>query len=216
MDFTGPVEVYTTRPPPSTPKIFTVTTFAHTSPVSGETRALVYLPGATFSEIESRLHDIDILVIPGAHPDVLDRYIPSAHGQQILSLLQKFATLPPRKEAGHRILQSVCSGAVLLGAAGVLKGRTATTHHICYEQLKEYADKAAGGESGIDIVKKRWVDGGFTEEGVRIVNAAGVSSGIDASLWVTELVAGEEVYRYVEDILEFERRGEGDAWGVKG
>lgn len=85
---------------------------------------------------------------------------------------------------------------------------------MCYEMLKEYADEAAGGDSGIHVVKKRWVDGGKTEAGVRIVNAGGVSSGIDASLWVTELVGGEKAYRYVEEVMEFERRGEGQAWGI--
>ncbi|KAF1967983.1 class I glutamine amidotransferase-like protein [Bimuria novae-zelandiae CBS 107.79] len=214
MDFSGPVEVYSTRPPPNTPKVFNVTTFAHTNPVGGEHSVLVYVPGASFSAVERELENYDILVIPGAHPDVLEEFLPTEYGQKLLALLRRFATLPPRKETGHRILQSVCSGAIILGAAGVLEGRTATTHHSCYGMLKEYADKAAGGDSGINVVKKRWVDGGKTEEGVRIVNAGGVSSGIDASLWVTELVGGKELYKFTEEIMEFERRGEGQAWGV--
>ncbi|KAJ4299596.1 hypothetical protein N0V90_004842 [Kalmusia sp. IMI 367209] len=207
MDFSGPVEVYSTRPSPGTPQLFTVKTFAHTSPVGGENSVLVYVPGTSFLDVEQNLEKYDILVVPGAHPDVLENYIPSEEGQQVLALLQRFSKLPPRKEAGHRILQSVCSGAVILGAAGVLAGRTATTHHICYDMLKDFADKAAGGDSGIKVVKKRWVDGGKTEEGVRIVNAGGVSSGIDASLWVTEMVGGEKAYKFVEEIMEFERRG---------
>lgn len=214
MDFSGPVEVYSTRPPPGTQKIFNVKAFAHSNPVGGENSVLVYVPGASFADVEQSLEQYDIIVVPGAHPDILAEFIASDNGRQTLELLRKFATLPPRKETGYRILQSVCSGAVILGAAGVLAGRTATTHHICYDMLKEYADKAAGGDSGINIVKKRWVDGGHTEAGVRIVNAGGVSSGIDASLWVTELIGGEKVYRYVEEILEFERRGEGQAWGI--
>ncbi|KAL1596298.1 hypothetical protein SLS60_008943 [Paraconiothyrium brasiliense] len=212
MDFSGPVEVYSQRPPPGSPQVFNVTTFAHNNPVGGENGVLVYVPGASFSDIEEQLDNYDILVVPGAHPDLLAEFIASEDGQKTLALLQRFAKLPPRKEKVHRILQSVCSGSVILGAAGVLAGRTATTHHICYNMLKEYADKAAGGDSGINVVKKRWVDGGKTEAGVRIVNAGGVSSGIDASLWVTELICGEKVYKYVEEILEFERRGEGQAW----
>ncbi|KAK7190375.1 hypothetical protein DPSP01_011547 [Paraphaeosphaeria sporulosa] len=215
MDFSGPVEVYSTRPPPGTPQVFSVKTFAHTNPVGGENSVLVYVPGASFAEVEQQLENYDILVVPGAHPDIITEFVASEHGQKTLALLQRFAKLPPRKEAGYRILQSVCSGAVILGAAGVLAGRTATTHHICYDMLKEYADKASGGDSGINIVKKRWVDGGETEAGVRIVNAGGVSSGIDASLWITELVGGKELFQFTEEILEFERRGEGQAWGVK-
>lgn len=172
------------------------------------------MPGASFADVEQQLENYDILVIPGAHPDTLAEFIPSDYGLKTLALLQKFVRLPAREKAGCRILQSVCSGALILGAAGVLAGRTATTHHICYDMLKEYADKAAGGDSGIDIVKRRWVDSGETESGVRIVNAGGVSSGIDASLWVVELVGGKELSRFTEEIMEFEKRGEGEAWGV--
>jgi putative intracellular protease/amidase len=214
MDFSGPAEVYSTRPPSNTPKIFDIKTFAHTNPVRGENSVLVYVPGASFSDVEQQLENYDILVVPGAHPDVIADFVDSEYGQKTLALLRRFVKLPPRKETGHRILQSVCSGSVILGAAGVLAGRTATTHHICFDMLKEYADKAAGGDSGINVVKKRWVDGGKTEAGVRIVNAGGVSSGIDASLWITELVGGEEAFKWTEKILEFERRGEGQAWGV--
>ncbi|KAF2439826.1 class I glutamine amidotransferase-like protein [Karstenula rhodostoma CBS 690.94] len=214
MDFSGPVEVYSTRPPPGTPQVFSVKTFAHTNPVGGEKSVLVYVPGASFADVEQQLQNYDILVVPGAHPEIVAEFVASEHGQKTLALLQRFAELPPRKETGYRILQSVCSGSIILGAAGVLAGRTATTHHICYDMLKKYADKAAGGDSRINIVKKRWVDGGETEAGVRIVNAGGVSSGIDASLWITELVGGKELFKFTEDILEFERRGEGQAWGV--
>ncbi|KAF9732806.1 hypothetical protein PMIN06_010852 [Paraphaeosphaeria minitans] len=214
MDFSGPVEVYSTRPPPGTPQVFSVETFAHTNPVGGgDSAALVYVPGASFAEVEQRLGTYDILVVPGAHPDVLAKFITSEEGRATLALLRRFAALPPREEARWRILQSVCSGSVILGAAGVLAGRRATTHHTCYDMLKEYADGAAGGDSGISVVKKRWVDGGETEAGVRIVNAGGVSSGIDASLWIAEMVGGEEVFRFTEKIMEFERRGEGQAWG---
>lgn len=214
MDFSGPVEIYSTRPPPDSPKVFNVTTFAHTNPVSGEGSVMVYVPGASFSDVERQLENFDVIVVPGAHPEIIEAFVASEHGKQTLALLQKFVQLPPRKEAGHRILQSVCTGALILGAAGVLAGRTATTHHISYDMLKELADKAAGGDSGINVVKKRWVDGGKTEQGVRIVNAGGVSSGMDASLWITELVGGEKLRKFVEEIVEFERRGEGQAWGV--
>ena len=214
MDFSGPVEVYSTRPPPDSPKLFNVTTFAHTSPVSGEGNVMVYIPGAKFSDVEQQLEDFDVLVVPGAHPDTIEAFIASEEGKRTLALLQKFVQLAPRKETGHRILQSVCTGALILGAAGVLAGRTATTHHMSYDMLKDLADRASGGDSGINVLKKRWVDGGKTEEGVRIVNAGGVSSGIDASLWITELVGGEKQRKFVEEIVEFERRGEGQAWGI--
>jgi len=213
MDFTGPVEVYSTRPADGSASRFKIHTFAHNNPVN--TGSLVYVPSNTFEDVEQRLSDFDFLVVPGAHPDVLDEYIPSEEGKRTIGLIAKFATLPPRKETGHRVLQSVCSGALLLAAAGILAGRTVTTHHICYDALKRIADQVSGGDAKVEVVRKRWVDAGFTGEGVRIVNAGGVSSGIDTSLWLVEMLLGKEAFEWTQEIMEFERRGEADGWGVK-
>ncbi|KAF2251326.1 transcriptional regulator [Trematosphaeria pertusa] len=210
MDFSGPVEIFSTRPQPGEPE-FKITTFAHNSPVKAG--ALVYVPHASFAEVESRLEEYDILVVPGAHPDMLKTFIPSEEGKQIAGLVRRFAGLKPRGETGYRVVQSVCTGALLLAASGILAGRTVTTHHIAYDALKQVADQAAGGESGVNVVRKRWVDAGITEAGVRIVNAGGVTSGIDASLWVVELLVGKERAALMAEVAEFERRGE-EGWGV--
>ncbi|KAF3010911.1 hypothetical protein E8E13_009950 [Curvularia kusanoi] len=211
LDFSGPVEIYSTRPA-SGDALFSVTTFGHHSPIVSETGALVYVPNAPFSQLSQNIEDYDILVIPGAHFDVFDTLLPSQEGAEICALLRKFVTLPPRKEAGSRILQSVCTGSIILAASGILAGRTITTHHKGFELLKTTADKAAGGDAKVDVVRKRWVDAGTTDSGVRIINAAGVSSGIDTSLWIYEQLAGKEKAEFVAEIAEFERRGE--AWGV--
>ncbi|KAF2867506.1 class I glutamine amidotransferase-like protein [Massariosphaeria phaeospora] len=194
LDFAGPLEIYSTNPPPGAPVHFTTTTFAHRSPVKAAANALTLVPDASFADVSSNLENYDVLVIPGAAPEHLIEYADSAEGIEIAVLLRRFAQLPPRKETGHRIIQSVCTGAFLLAAAGILAGRTVTTHHI-------------------GVVRKRWVDAGKTEQGVRIVNAGGVTSGLDASLWVMEMLVGRERAQWVADIIEFERRGQNEAWG---
>lgn len=211
LDFSGPVEVYSMRPQ-SGEAIFEVKTFGHYERVSSESGTMVYVPNGQFEELEANINDYDILVIPGADFDVFAKLLPSKEGKELTALLRKFTSLSPRKEAGSRILQSVCTGSIILAAAGVLAGRTITTHHMGFDMLKETADKAAGGDANVNVVKRRWVDAGTTEAGVRIINAAGVSSGIDTSLWIYEQLAGKEQADYVAEIAEFERRTE--AWGV--
>ncbi|KAF2703836.1 class I glutamine amidotransferase-like protein [Pleomassaria siparia CBS 279.74] len=211
LDFNGPLEIYSTYPPEGTPRPFHTTTFSHHNPVKASAGALTVVPDASFSSVEAALENYDILVIPGG--DVI-KYTSTAEGKEITALIKRFTELKPREEQGSRVLQSVCTGTLLLAAAGILANRTVTTHHMCYEILKKMTDEAAGGESNTNVVRKRWVDAGTTEAGVRIVNAGGVSSGIDASLWVIEQLAGKKVAEWTAELVEFERRKQEDGWGV--
>ncbi|KAK7177424.1 hypothetical protein PSPO01_16530 [Paraphaeosphaeria sporulosa] len=212
MDFSGPVEVYSASPSSEDPT-FEITTFAHHHTIRVQTNALVYTPNATFEEVSKNLSEYDILVVPGSHGEVVKSVIASREGRELAELIKKFAALPPRQPGGRRVLQSVCTGAILLASAGILAGRTVTSHHMDLDLLKQVADEAAGGDSKINIVRKRWVHAGKTDAGVEIVNAGGITSGIDTSLWVYEQFAGKERAEWVAEVEEFERRA--DAWGMK-
>lgn len=212
LDFSGPVEIYSARPFDG-PGPFTITSFAHHNPIKTESGALVYIPNTTFAEIEPKIEDFDILVIPGSAFNVITELIDSEEGKQLNALLRKFAASKPRQETGKRILQTVCSGSILVAASGLLANRTITTHHLGLDLLKQVADDAAGGQSNVNVVRKRWVDAGTTDAGVRIVNAGGVSSGIDTSLWIVEQVAGKKAAEWAAELAEFERRD--GAWGVE-
>jgi len=89
-------------------------------------------------------------------------------------------------------LAAVCSGAMLLSAAGLLRERPATTHHTAIDELRA---------SGAQIVEARVVDDGD------IVTAGGITSGLDLGLWLVERFAGAELALQVETMLEFQRRG---------
>lgn len=218
LDFAGPLEVLTTQGGvvPGTESVFETTTVGFKNPIKVAKSALTIAPDALIQDLEADLSNYDILIIPGAAVEPVKALLSpdSDEGKAIVSLIKKFVSLPPRKETGNRVLQSVCTGAVLLAAAGVLANRTVTTHHLCYDVVKEVADQVAGGDSKINVVKKRWVDAGTTDAGVKILNAGGVTSGLDTTLYLVETLVGKEQAEWAAEIIEFERRKQEDAWGV--
>jgi transcriptional regulator GlxA family with amidase domain len=86
---------------------------------------------------------------------------------------------------------SVCTGAMLLAAAGITNGRPATTHHKAIGDLRD---------SGARIVEARVVDDGD------VITAGGVTSGIDLALLVVERHAGAALADAVAREIEYERR----------
>jgi transcriptional regulator GlxA family with amidase domain len=90
------------------------------------------------------------------------------------------------------IVGSVCTGAMLLAAAGLVEGRPATTHHAAVEDLR------AAGAQVVDGA--RFVDDGD------IVTAGGVTSGLDLALYIVEKVAGATISDAVAREIEYEPR----------
>jgi putative intracellular protease/amidase len=91
---------------------------------------------------------------------------------------------------------SVCTGSMLLAAAGLLAGKEATSHWASLERLKEYGAIPTG---------KRVVEQG------KIVTAAGVSSGIDMALTLTARIAGDEFAQAVQLGIEYDPQPPFDA-----
>ena len=105
-------------------------------------------------------------------------------------------TLPAQIAARHAagsLVASVCTGAMLLAAAGLLDGRPATTHRSALDDLR-----AAGAEV---------IDGARVVDDGDIVTAGGVTSGLDLALWLVERFLGPAVAHRAERELEYERRG---------
>lgn len=90
------------------------------------------------------------------------------------------------------VIATICTGALLAGAAGILRGRHATTHHGAIADLR-----AAGAE----IIPARVVDDGD------IITSGGVTSGRDLALWLVERFFSPAVAVEIEGQLEYERRG---------
>lgn len=93
---------------------------------------------------------------------------------------------------GGSTIAAVCTGAMLLAAGGLLRGRPAITHHGAIEELRS---------AGAEIVQQRVVDDG------RIITAGGVTSGLDMALWLVERFAGAKISNAVAEEMEYERQG---------
>ncbi|MEC3976727.1 DJ-1/PfpI family protein [Amycolatopsis sp. H20-H5] len=91
--------------------------------------------------------------------------------------------------ANARFVTSVCTGSLLLGAAGQLDGLSATTHWMFRDLLPAF---------GATPVAKRWVEDG------RVITAAGVSAGIDMALHLVERLAGAQVARTLQYGIEYD------------
>ena len=100
------------------------------------------------------------------------------------------ALIAERHAAGARIA-SVCTGAFLVAAAGLLNGRPATTHHTDVDDLEAM---------GVRVIR----DARVVDEG-DILSAAGVTSGIDLALWLVEREKGRAAADAVAAEIEHTR-----------
>jgi len=130
---------------------------------------------ATFEEVPAP----DVVVFPGG---VGTRAL--QHDERVLAWLRE-------AHAGTRFTTSVCTGSLVLGAAGLLRGLTATTHWACYSELAVH-----GAEPTPERVVER------REE--RIITAAGVSSGIDMALRLIELLVDPTAAKAAQLMIEYD------------
>lgn len=93
------------------------------------------------------------------------------------------------KGSGAELFGSVCTGSLILGAAGLLEGRRATTHWTALHVLPRF---------GATPVTERIVEDG------PVITAAGVSAGIDWALHLVGRLAGEERARQVQLMIEYD------------
>jgi transcriptional regulator GlxA family with amidase domain len=120
----------------------------------------------------------DIIILPGGKTDI------PLGNPEIIEWIRKSS-----KRA--EVTMSVCTGAFLLAKAGLLDGLEATTHWGSIESLKESAPRATVREN------LRFADNG------RIITAAGVSAGIDASLHVVDRLLGREAASRAARYMEY-------------
>jgi transcriptional regulator GlxA family with amidase domain len=131
----------------------------------------------------------DLLVVPGGGW--------SARDEEASAWAEAQKGDVPRALADHHAggtrIASVCTGSMLLAAAGVTDGRRAVTHAAAIDELRE---------SAAEVVDARVVDDGD------LLSAGGVTSGIDLALYVVEREFGREVADRVATVIEYERRYE--------
>lgn len=123
--------------------------------------------------------DPDVLLVPGG-PGT--RVIAASEGGAILDWIR-------RAHEQTTYTCSVCTGALLLGAAGLLRGLSATTHWAFYDLLRAY---------GAEPTEQRVVHQG------RVVTAAGVSAGIDLALDLVARLHGNEIAQAIQLGIEYD------------
>lgn len=167
LDLTGPFEVLSMMPGAQTHLVW-----KDTRPLRAGS-GLILQPTDTFAECPP----LDVICIPG--------------GAGMNPLLTDDETLDfiRRQAAQARYVTSVCTGALVLGAAGLLRGKRAATHWMSMEFLAAFG--------AIPVDERVVVDG-------NVITGGGVTAGIDFGLRLVAEIAGEEVAKRIQLAIEYD------------
>lgn len=169
LDLIGPLEVLSGLRAP-----FRAVTVAETlDPVLADS-PIRLAPAATFADVPHP----DVIVVPGGLGGTAD-------------VIDGGPTLDYIREAGEgaSVVASVCTGALILGAAGDLRGKRATTHWSAAGLLAGY---------GATYVPERWVRDG------KVITAAGVSAGIDMALALAAELTDQATANRIQTVIEYD------------
>ncbi len=181
LDFAGPFEVFSTasrvksRLEPDAPQPFEVFTVGYGARVIKAHGGLMVQPAFSFTNHPV----IDVLIVPGGIVEA------EMEKEQAIDWIERVAN-----QAG--VIASVCTGAFLLGKAGLLRGRVVTTHWEDISMLQAmFPDVTA--QAG-----RRWIE----EE--NIITSAGISAGIDMSLHLVSRLENEELALRTAKQMEYD------------
>jgi cyclohexyl-isocyanide hydratase len=167
LDMTGPFEVFKRLPGAKVHLIWKTLDPVHAD--SG----LGLLPTTTIAECPP----LDVICVPGG-PGVGALM----EDEEVLGFLRKVA-------ADAKYVTSVCTGALVLGAAGLLKGKRATTHWMSHPLLKAF---------GAEPIEARVVTDG------KVVTGGGVTAGIDFGLTIAGAAFGQKVAEQIQLSMEYD------------
>jgi transcriptional regulator GlxA family with amidase domain len=88
-------------------------------------------------------------------------------------------------------------GALFLGASGILDGLKATTHHLFLDELRAVC------RGTTEVVQARYVDGGYGNNGLRIITGGGVSSALDAACYLVSEIFSPGMALFATEMVEF-------------
>jgi transcriptional regulator GlxA family with amidase domain len=124
-----------------------------------------------------------------AHPDIV--VFPGGVGTRPLMHDERVLDWVRTAHGTSTFTTSVCTGSIVLGAAGLLTGLTATTHWSCYPEL-EGTGATPVGDRVVEHLDRR------------IITAAGVSSGIDMALRLVEILVDETAAKASQLMIEYD------------
>ena len=174
LDMTGPYEVFTKFPDSDVHLVWKTL-----DPVKAG-GGMALLPSTTFEDCPQ----LDLICVPG--------------GAGMNALLNDEETLDfvRRQAAGARYVTSVCTGSLVLGAAGLLQGKRATSHWMSHAMLAAF---------GCEPVNARVVVDG------NVITGGGVTAGIDFALTVAGELLGAEAARKIQLGMEYDPQPPYDA-----
>jgi putative intracellular protease/amidase len=168
LDAVGPYEVLSRLPESQ------LTFVGHeVGPVRTDNERLAMYVDAVFEDIP----EPDVFVVPGGW------------GTRALLGDERILSWIRHAHEHSQWTTSVCTGSLLLGAAGVLKGVPATSHWLELDALSDYGASPTG---------RRVVEHG------KVITAAGVSSGIDMGLALVAKIAGDEFAKTIQLLIEYD------------
>jgi len=171
LDFAGPGEVF------GASRGFDVFTVAVSREPVSSMGFLKIVPQYTIEDCPRA----DIIVVPGGAVPADD---------------ERLQAWVAEHRANGEVTMSVCNGAALLAAAGVLEGLEVTTHHNTFDSVLGFEPTARA------YVNRRFVDHG------PLITTAGISAGIDGALHVVSRLAGPEAAQHTATYMEYDWRPE--------
>ncbi|KAI9854834.1 MAG: hypothetical protein M1813_000850 [Trichoglossum hirsutum] len=191
LDVNGPLEVLGNTAQP-TPKLYSITVTSDTDTTTAAEGIKIKRDICLDKALET-IGDYNILILPGGPLDAVNKVI-NGGGGTLFKVLSAFAALQPSGR-GERVLLSICTGALLAGSVGVFNGMDATTHFLALDQLRQICQDWAkkNGGTGTIVMRQRWVDGGDTPSGVRVISSGGISCGLDATLFLVSEIQSKEL-----------------------
>jgi cyclohexyl-isocyanide hydratase len=167
LDILGPFEVLARAPDCQAELVWKTR-----DPVQGDT-GLVVIPQRSFADAPQ----YDVLVVPGGPGQT-----PLMEDESVLQFLRDQAQ-------GAGLVTSVCTGSLLLAAAGLLRGRQATCHWMSLDQLAQF---------GVEARPERVVIDGDR------ITGGGVTSGLDFAFTVLAALRGEQAAKTLQLLLEYD------------
>jgi cyclohexyl-isocyanide hydratase len=167
LDLTGPWEVLTRLP-----NAVCHLVSDDLSPVRSASGGLAILPNTTFADCPQ----LDVLCVPGG-----PGHLRAMEDQRLLAFLRTQAS-------GCRAVTAVCTGALVLAAAGLLDGYRATTHWMSRERLAAFGAIADNARVVVDRTR---------------VTGGGVTAGIDFALTLAAQLASENMARAIQLQIEY-------------
>lgn len=180
LDFTGPYEVFSVtrtldQPEFTDPCPFEILLVSERHRKIKTMGGMKVIPDHDFLDFP----DVDILVVPGGLGE---------RREHRNAIIHHFLKTQSKKV---KTLASVCTGAFFLAYSGLLNGKRATTHFLSLDRLEQSFPE-------IDVVReKRYVEDG------NIITSAGISAGIDMSLYLVGKYFGEETARLTAREMEY-------------